>query len=151
MIWFDFFWGGVKIDLILLSWFSTHLNELEKRNICLKFVLGLIFFGGGMVPYPIFCCTNLLFRVKLGYTPNFTALDHLEVPWKFWVVVVVGGGLWKTPIITLHLVELSWVELRVDQKLINIIMITMPDLHYISLQLNISIWPVFFLILFRTK
>ena len=31
---------------------------------------------------------NLLVRVKLVFTPNFTALGHLEVPEKF----VVGGG-----------------------------------------------------------
>ena len=35
--------------------------------------------------------TNLLVRVKLGYTPNFTFLSHSEVPYKFGVGVVVGG------------------------------------------------------------
>ena len=40
----------------------------------------LIFFLGGGVPYPIFFGPNLLVRVKLGYTLNFTALGHLEVP-----------------------------------------------------------------------
>ena len=40
---------------------------------------GGFFFGGGALT-PFFFCTNLLVRVKLGYTPNFTALGHLEVP-----------------------------------------------------------------------
>ena len=74
--------------------------------------------GGGSLT-PFFFCTNLLVRVKLGYTPNFTALGHLEVPWKFLWGGGVVGGWWETPIIiiTLHLVKLSWVELRVDQYL----------------------------------
>ena len=38
------------------------------------------FFGGGGSLTPFFFGTNLLVRVKLGYTPNFTALGHLEVP-----------------------------------------------------------------------
>ena len=32
------------------------------------------FFFGGWAPYPIFFCTNLLVRVKLGYPPNFNFL-----------------------------------------------------------------------------
>ena len=32
------------------------------------------FFSLGGVPYPIFFCTNLLVRVKLGYPPNFNFL-----------------------------------------------------------------------------
>ena len=51
----------------------------------------IFFFWGGGVPYPIYFCMNLLVRFKLGYTPNFAALDHLEVPYKF---VVVGGWWW---------------------------------------------------------
>ena len=35
------------------------------------------------------CCTNLLNRVKLGYTLNFTFHGHLEVPLNFAVGDVV--------------------------------------------------------------
>ena len=35
---------------------------------------------GGKGPLPHLFCMNLLVRVKLGYTQNFTALGHLEVP-----------------------------------------------------------------------
>ena len=88
---FFFCGGGNFFDFFVLI-------KLRKNNF-LKFFWGVgIFF-------------------KLGYTPNFTALGHLEVPWKFpWGGWVVWGG-WETPIIiiTLHLVALSSVELRVDQ------------------------------------
>ena len=41
--------------------------------------------------------TNLLLRVKIGYTHNLTFLvGHLEVPYKFAVVVV---GCWCKPIL----------------------------------------------------
>ena len=38
------------------------------------------FLGGRGVPYPIFFAPNLLVRLKLGYTLNFAALGHVEVP-----------------------------------------------------------------------
>ena len=56
-----------------------------------KFLYGggdLAFLRG--VPNPILFQRIFYFGVKIGYTPNFTALGHLEVPWKF--LVVVGGG-----------------------------------------------------------
>ena len=40
---------------------------------------GIFFFGGGSLT-PFFFGPNLLVRVKLGYTPNFAALGHVEVP-----------------------------------------------------------------------
>ena len=41
-----------------------------------------LIFWGGVVPYPIFLVPNLLVgvSVKLCYTPNFTALGHVELP-----------------------------------------------------------------------
>ena len=64
--------------------------------------------GGGSLT-PFFFWTNFLDRVKLGYTPRPSG-SALKVPGGGWVG-------WETPIIiiTLHLVEFSWVELRVDQ------------------------------------
>ena len=38
---------------------------------------GVIFSGGP--PYPIYLCTKILVKVKLGYTPNFTVLANIEV------------------------------------------------------------------------
>ena len=70
----DFFEGGVKIDFIFFPF-----ELIGEKNIFFEIFWGLIFFVGG-VPYPIFFFTNLLFRVKLGYTPNFASLGHLEVP-----------------------------------------------------------------------
>ena len=58
------------------------MNELEKEE-----EKNLNFFGGDLmmflgegVPYPIFGGPKLLVRVKLGYTPNFADLGHVEVP-----------------------------------------------------------------------
>jgi len=68
--------------------------------------MGLIFFFGGRVTSPKLFGKNLLVRVKLGYTPNFTSLCHLEEPLK--LVVVVGG--WCKPILVFifrPLVELN--------------------------------------------
>ena len=62
-----------------------------------------------------FFCTNLLVRVKLRYTPNFTALGHLEVPYKFlcewvgWWVVEQTNNHYQP---SLNWVELSWFEVR---------------------------------------
>ena len=67
----------------------------------------LIFLEGDYLPH--FFCTNLLLRVKLGYTPNFTALGHLEVcggviGW-WWI------NQWSLSLFTkLSWVELNWVE-----------------------------------------
>ena len=60
----------------------------------------------------VFFCMNLLFRVKLGYTSKFTFLGHPEVPKKF---VRVGWVDKVILIITLRSVELSWIDLRIDQ------------------------------------
>ena len=60
--------------------------------------------------------TNLLVWVKLGYTLNFTALGHLEVPQKFLMGGGVVGGKSPIIIITLHLVELSWNESLLTRK-----------------------------------
>ena len=40
----------------------------------------LKFFPGADDDFDFFVGINLLVRVKLGYTPNFAALGHVEVP-----------------------------------------------------------------------
>ena len=93
------------------------------------------FRGGSLTQFYFF--TNLLVGVKLGYIPNFTALGHLEVPWKFvvgWVGCVVGVVDIPIIIITLHPVELSWFELRVDQLEINWI----PLSYHIWVQFSVK-------------
>ena len=81
---FNFFvWGpflgerGGGVGQIFLNF----LIQLEKN----------IFFGE--VPYPIFFCKNLLVRVKLGCTSNFTFLGLLDS----WSGLKVWGGGWCKP------------------------------------------------------
>ena len=65
--WAEFGWIGlnwVELDWIVLFTFFPGADD---------------FFWGG-VPYPIFFGPNLLVRVKLCYTPNFTARGHVELP-----------------------------------------------------------------------
>ena len=66
------FWGA-GWNIYLGNLFSISI-KFGKNNI-LKFVWRKIFLGGGD-PEPIFFFTNLLVRVKLGYTPNFNFISH---------------------------------------------------------------------------
>ena len=50
----------------------------------------------------LFFGRNVLVRVKLGYTPNFVALGHLKVPYKF-----VVGGVVDIPIIDQLSIQLN--------------------------------------------
>ena len=104
-----FFLGGSNFFWNFLSQFFLGEIEIEKKVIFLNFFWGGgIFFGGSLTP---FFCTNLLVRVKLGYTPNFTALGHLEVPWKFlvgWCGEV--GNTNNHYHSSLSRVKLSWIE-----------------------------------------
>ena len=45
--------------------------QLSQDLLILNLVFSHSFFFGGGVPDPIFFCTNLLVRVKLGYTLEF--------------------------------------------------------------------------------
>ena len=103
--------GGKFFGIFLFNFFVFRRNwNWEKIIFLNNFLGGGIFFlgggGGGVppplfflkkffegVPYPIFFGPNLLVRVKLGYTPNFIALGHVEVPWKFLVGWVGWVGL----------------------------------------------------------
>ena len=71
--------------------FFSFLNKNSKiLEILKKFFWGeggIILGGVGddflFFPYPIFFCTNLLVRVKLGYPPNFNILGKLLRGEKF--------------------------------------------------------------------
>ena len=56
-----------------------YINPLSYELLCRE-LLNYDFLVGGGVPYPIFFRPNLLVRFKLGYTQNFAALGHVEVP-----------------------------------------------------------------------
>ena len=88
-----------------LCWIG--LNWVELYSIWLSWLELRWFFT------PIFYCTNLLVRVKLGNTPTFAALGCVEGPWKF---LVVGGVVGVGNTHTQYHSSLSWIELRVDQK-----------------------------------
>ena len=67
-----------------------------RNNIIFDILGGLIFGGGpgGGVILPHFFGLNLLVRVNLRYTPNYSFLGFLEVSEKFvwwWVGRWVGG------------------------------------------------------------
>ena len=63
------------ISFYLFEWISenNYFDILERGD-------DLIFFGGRGVALPHLFCMNILVKVKLGYTLNFSALVHLEVP-----------------------------------------------------------------------
>ena len=69
------------------------LNKFEIKKIFLIFNLGVFYWGEGggwgknsnfgMYTFSLtqfFFCTDLLVGFKLGYTPNFNLIGHLEVP-----------------------------------------------------------------------
>ena len=60
---------------------NSDVAFIKRRN-CSDFeLLPYLFFRvGGWSLIPFFSLMNLLVRVKLGYTPNFAALGHVEVP-----------------------------------------------------------------------
>ena len=63
-----FLWGG----------FEKLLSQIFPPFL-ITFLLKESFIGGRGGPFPHFFCNNLSVSVKLGYTPNFTILSHLEV------------------------------------------------------------------------
>ena len=98
--------GWVELDWVKLDWVELNWVSLKFFKPGLNF---FYFLGGG--PLTHFFCTNLLVRVKLGYTPNFAALGHVEVPWKFLVVGWVCGWGWVGNTNNHYHSSLSWVEL----------------------------------------
>ena len=67
----------VELVWIGLNWVKLGWNGLNWVELGTFSGWGEFFFCVGGVPYPICFGTNILFRVKLGYTLNFAALGHL--------------------------------------------------------------------------